>query len=102
MEPLSRRLEASFWPCGVNAELPAMPNPKQLVLLPDSSLAMLPFETMTSFTRLFGSGNDCIVRDHSLHMLAQRVRATMEVADAPLKVTLQTATAKGSTLLDKA
>lgn len=102
MDPLSRRLEASFWPCSANAELPAMPNPKQLVLLPDTSMAAIPFETMPSFTRLFGSGNDCIMRDHSLHMLAQRVRASTDVVDAPLKVPLQTATAKSSTLLDKA
>lgn len=102
MDPLSRRLEASFWPCSANAELPAIPNPKQLVLLPDSSMAAIPFETMPSFTRLFGSGNDRIMRDHSLHMLAQRVRASTDVVDAPLKVPLQTATAKSSTLLDKA
>ena len=41
-----------FGPYILQAELPAMPNPKQLVLLPDSSLAMLPFGSLVGWRDL--------------------------------------------------
>lgn len=103
MEPLSRRLEGHFWQCGLHAELPGAPNPRQLLLLPDASLANLPLETMPSLLRLFGDrGAECILRDHSLHMMAKRVRDSADVAadSAPLKVALQTL--PRTSLLDKA
>ncbi|OLP87176.1 hypothetical protein AK812_SmicGene31624 [Symbiodinium microadriaticum] len=85
------------------AELPGAPNPRQLLLLPDASLANLPLETMPSLLRLFGDrGAECILRDHSLHMMAKRVRDSADVAadSAPLKVALQTL--PRTSLLDKA
>eukprot|EP00439_Symbiodinium_sp_Y106_P019625 s2135_g2.t1 len=88
---------------GVQAELPSAPNPRQLLLLPDAALANLPLETMPSLLHLFGDrGAECILRDHSLHMMAKRVRDSADVAadSAPLKVALQTL--PRTSLLDKA
>jgi len=100
IEPLSRRLEAHFWPNGIHANSDS--NPRHLMLLPDSLLWGVPLETMPCLLRLFGKRSyGSMSRDLSLHLAAQRVRAFTEVSadGAPLKAVLPAARPSGTTLL---
>jgi len=88
VKPIVTELTSSLWPWTTNIEHSS--NPKQLVLMPDSTLWGFPLERCASLANLFSNMcHSAFSRDISLHAAAYRVRRFVEPADGSARIPLK-------------